>query len=167
MKEKIKTNKFLVSLIFVFTCLLSCILAWRYIVHVVSIRDRENFISRTTPLPQDAIETLCNDFNLTKDNSLCNGTKDVYAFDFYDIMRDAFKPFEDSKFDPNETAAYQHVESKIGVFKYECEPPIRQADGFSYFECNYDFQGDREFINIMYSLTEEAVFRINTPMGLD
>jgi len=151
-----------------FICLLSCILAWRYTIHIVSIRDREYFISRTTPLPQDAIETLCNSFNLTKDNSLCNDTKEVYAFDFYDAIRDDFKPYEAYEIDLRESATYQEVEKKIGVFKYECEPPIHQADGFSYFGCNYDFRGDREFImHIMYSLPEEDVFRINTPMGLD
>jgi len=106
-------------------------------------------------------------FELEKDHPLCTGKKDVYGPDFYKIIRDTFRPYE-YEIDSREASTYDEVEKKLGNFKDECEPVVYQADGFVYFNCMYDLRGDGEFIiGIMYTYPDNAVFRINTPMGLD
>jgi len=127
----------------------------------------DDWKQRTTPLPLKTITVLCENFKLEK-NPLCTGKKVVYAPDFYGIIRDAFRPFEAYGIASSEAATYDEVEKKIGVFRYECEDVIQESDGFTYFRCDYDLRGDGEFIiDIMYTYPDNAVFRINTPMGYD
>jgi hypothetical protein len=123
---------------------------------------------RTTPLPSETVAQLCASFYLEKDSSLCNGRRDVYGPDFYDIIRDTFRPYEEYEIPSSEAAIYDDVEEKLAGFKYECDPVVEQADEFSYFVCRYDLRGDREFIiGIIYTHPDNAVFRIMTPMGFD
>jgi len=133
------------------------------------IRYGDQWKERTTPLPHATIDTLCASFNLEKSHPLCNDSKgDIYGPDFYEIIRDTFRPYEAYEIPSSESATYEEVEEKIGMFKYECRDVITNGDGFSYFRCWYDLRGDREFIiGIMYTYPDKAVFRINTPMGFD
>lgn len=134
---------------------------------VLLLRNR-NWKERTTPLQKDTVDTLCANFQLEKDHKLCNGKREIYGPDFYDILRDTFHPYEAYKIPSSEAGTYEDVEEKIGEFKYRCFRVVHQADGFSYFNCNYGFRGDREFIiGIIFSHPDNAVFRINTPMGFD
>jgi hypothetical protein len=129
---------------------------------------RNDWKKRTSPLSKDTVAVLCANFDLATDHPLCTGKKEVYGPDFYRIIRDTFRPYEAYEIESSEAATYDEVEEKIGVFKYECEPAVHQADGFTYFNCVYDLRGDREFImGIMYTYPDMAVFRINTPMGYD
>jgi hypothetical protein len=145
-------------------CLLLLILGCGLLIDLRS----DDWKKRTTPLPMDIIMTLCFNFDLDKSHPLCSGKKDVYGPDFYDILRDTFRPYEEYEIPSSESATYEEVEEKIGMFKYECRDVITNGDGFSYFRCWYDLRGDREFIiGIIYSYPDNAVFRINTPMGYD
>ena len=135
---------------------------------MIFLRGSLNWKERTTPLPKNTVSILCDNFQLEKDHRLCNGKKDIYAPDFYDILRDTFRPYEAYGIPSSEAATYEDVEEKIGEFRYECFPVVTTGDGFSYFDCSYDFRGDREFIiGIMFTYPDNAVIRINTPMGFD
>ena len=128
----------------------------------------DDWKQRTTPLPNETVAQLCTSFGLEKDMPLCNGKRDVYGPDFYEIIRDTFRPYESYEIPSSEAATYDEVEKKIGMFEYECESVATTGDGFSFFRCRYDLRGDREFIiGILYTYPDNAVFRINTPMGFD
>jgi hypothetical protein len=132
------------------------------------IRYGDHWKQRTTPLPRETVAILCTNFALDKNHLLCSAKEDVYGPDFYKIIRDTFRPYEAYEIASNEAATFDEVDEKIGMFKYECEPVVYQADGFTYFNCLYDLHGDREFImGIMFTYPDNAVFRINTPMGFD
>ena len=134
---------------------------------ILFLRGSLNWKERTTPLPMDTVNTLCANFQLERDHKLCNGKRDVYGPDFYDILRDTFRSYE-YEIARNEAKTYEDVEEKIGEFKYECDPVVTTGDDFSYFMCRYDFRGDREFtIGIMFTPPDNAVFRMLTPMGFD
>lgn len=127
----------------------------------------DDWKQRTTPLPLETVKTLCKNFNLG-DDLLCAGKKEVYGPDFNGILRDTFQPYEAYEIKSDETATYDEVEEKIGMFKYECDDVATTGDGFSFYSCRYDLRGDREFIiGIMYTYPDNAVFRINAPMGYD
>jgi hypothetical protein len=154
------------KLITVFMCIIIGvpILFYGYL-HFIYYRD--DWKQRTTPLPQETIKILCKNFNLEK-KPLCTGKKAVYGPDFYEVIRDTFRPYEAYEIKSNEAGTYDDVEEKIGAFRYECEPVATTGDGFAFFSCNYDLRGDREFIiGIIYTYPDMAVFRINTPMGYD
>jgi hypothetical protein len=128
----------------------------------------DSWKKRTTPLSQETITVLCKNFDLKQDHKLCAGKKDIYGPDFYDIIRDTFRPYDEYNIRSSDAATYDEVEEKIGAFKYDCYPITQEGDGFSYFDCAYDLRGDSEFIiSIMYTYPENAVFRIYTPMGYD
>jgi hypothetical protein len=128
----------------------------------------DHWKQRTTPLQRETITMLCANFDLEKDYSLCDGKKDIYGPDFYNIIRDTFRPYEAYKIASSEAATYDDVEEKIGSFMYDCESVVTTGDGFTFFRCAYDLPGDREFIiDILYTFPDNAVFRINTPMGFD
>jgi hypothetical protein len=127
----------------------------------------DSWKEKTTPLPQESVRTLCKNFDLEK-NSICAEKKPVYGPDFYNIIRDTFRPYEEYKIKSNGAATYDEVEEKIGAFKYECEPIVHQADGLVYFRCFYDLRGDRILkIVITFTSPEKAVLQIDTPMGYD
>jgi hypothetical protein len=156
-----KAEKILLSLVacvvlLVFTCGL-----------VLTLRS-DDWKKRTTPLSPATVETLCTNFGLTKDHSLCNGRKEGYGPDYYDLIRDTFRPYEEYHIASSEAATYDEVKRKIGMFEYDCESVATTGDGFSFFICDDDLRGDREFIiGIMYTYPDNAVFRIMTPMGYD
>jgi hypothetical protein len=121
---------------------------------------------RTTPLPWETVENLCNKFALTE-RSLCKKDRVVYAPDFYKIIREAFRPYKEFNTTINLAATYNEVESRMGDYRYECEP-VATGNDTSFFTCYYDLRGDREFIiGIIYIYPDMAVYRINTPMGND
>ena len=129
---------------------------------------RDDWKKRTDPLPKETRELLCDRFGLPLEGSLCNGNKDVYALDFMPTIRDTFQPYEIFGLDGNEAETYELVEEKIGEFRYECEPVVYQADGFTYFVCRYDLRGDREFIiTIFYSYPEKVVVRLGSTSKFD
>lgn len=134
--------------------------------------DRNKWKKRTTPLPSDTVVILCTNFKLEEDHRLCSGKRDIYGPDFYKIIRETFRPYEeyniDKNIDTNEAATYDEVENVIGMFKYECESVVYQADGFNSYVCRYDLRGDGEFtIGILFTYPDNVVYGIYTPMGYD
>lgn len=144
-----------ISLIFAITSTIGLIVILNQVSH------RDDWKKRTTPLPKETTDLLCNSFDLPREDLLCNGNADVYGLDFFGIIQDTFKPFQTYELESNEAATYDEVEQKLGTFRYECEPVVYQADGFTYFVCYYDLRGDRKFIMaIVYTYPEMAVARI-------
>jgi len=126
---------------------------------------QEDWKEMTTPLPANSVETLCENFNI-RSSQLCNGTHEVYGPDFYNIIRETFQPYEEYQVESNQAATYDEVEKKIGIFQYECDNVVYQADSFTYFTCFYDLRGDRvSTILIIFTYPENRVFRISTSYG--
>jgi hypothetical protein len=126
------------------------------IVRFVSISQQDSLLrASTSPLPLETIDILCNNFEIDENHKLCDGEKDIYSWDFSDIFQDSLLPKEGNP------ATYEEVERTLGVFKYECEPVVHQADGLSYFRCSYDLIGDRiHHISIYFSHPEDIIFRV-------
>jgi len=145
------------------------ILPIAYLVYINFFHYKDDWKQRTTPLPLESVKILCENFNLDEKDTLCNGKKIVYGPDFYEIIRDAFRPYEAYQIESSEATTYDEVDEKIGTFSHnECGQVIEESDGFMYFRCWYDLRGDGEFIiGILYTYPDNAVFRINTPMGYD
>jgi hypothetical protein len=123
---------------------------------------QDDWKQRTTPIPKETRDLLCSRFGLSSADRLCNGKKDVYAPDFVNTIKHAFRPYED-KTQSSEAATYDDVEKKIGIFKYKCEPAETTGDGLTYFTCSYDLRGDREFVmTFIFTYPEKAVMRIMT-----
>jgi hypothetical protein len=129
--------------------------------YLISSLPNNKWKKETTPLPLEAVKTLCENFNLPKNHRLCDGKRDVYAPDFYRVIGDAFRPYEEYEIDSIESATYEDVEKKIGAYKFKCESVATTGDGFSFFTCLYDLRGDRfSTLMIIFSYPQNAVFRI-------
>ena len=128
---------------------------------------RDDWKQRTTPLPQETIAILCENFELEPDHRLCSGKREIYGPDFNKIVRETFRPYQAYGME-HEAATYDEVENVIGMFKYECESVVYQPDGFNSYVCRYDLRGDREFtIGILFTYPDNVVYSIYTPMGYD
>ncbi|MBV6465791.1 MAG: hypothetical protein PGMFKBFP_01076 [Anaerolineales bacterium] len=124
---------------------------------------RNDYKKKTTPLPKETVEILCDNFSLEKEDKLCNGKKEVYAPDFFRTINSDFKPYEEYQIESSESATYEEVQEKIGAFQFKCEPTVTTGDGFSYFLCSYDLRGDRFYtIVIFFSYPDMAVFRMTS-----
>ena len=124
---------------------------------------RKSWEAKTSPLPQETISALCSNLSLDSNHRLCNGSKNVYAPDFTDVLRDYF-PLENSMETPKNktTITYQEVEKVIGNYKTECQEVVHQRD-FSYFRCFYDFRGDDYWRDVFYFYyPEETLFSIRS-----
>ena len=123
---------------------------------------RNDWKAETSPLQKETVDLLCNNLELDTDHTLCNGNKDVYAQDFLYIIMDTFQPYEAYQISSDEAATYDEVNEKMGDFLYGCGTVEHQTDGFSFFVCDYDLSGDKEFpIRILYTYPEKATVRIN------
>ena len=81
---------------------------------------------------------------------------------FFNIIMDTFRPYEPYQTPSDEAATYDEVNEKIGDFIIGCGNVQHQADGFSFFLCDYDLRGDKAFpIRIMYTYPEMAAIRIS------
>jgi hypothetical protein len=136
--------------------------------YLILISHNDDWKKETTPLPLETITTLCGNFNLPQEHRLCDGKGDVYAPDFTRIIVETFRPYEEYQINSAESATYEEVEKKIGTYKFKCGSVITNGDGFSYFECYYDFRGDRfSTLMIIFSYPENAVFRVTGIVGDD
>lgn len=124
----------------------------------------------TSPLPAYTIATLCSNFDLEEKDPLCSGKNDVYAPDFFATIRETFRPEIEYGLNTAEgITTYEDVESKLGMFKYECEPlTIQTSPKLTYFRCGYDLRGDRvSLIGIYFRSPENTVYRMDTLVGQD
>jgi hypothetical protein len=123
---------------------------------------RDDWKTKTSPLPKQTISLLCERFGLSSQDRLCKDNRDVYGTDFFPVIRSTFQSELVPDTGSNKAASFDAVEQKLGTFRYECEPTVHQADGYSYFVCYYDLRGDRAFVvAIVYSYPEKKVLRIN------
>jgi hypothetical protein len=135
---------------------------------VVRFVHRNDWKKDTTPLPVQTISDLCQRFDLSHEDLVCNGSKKVYAADFGEVLRARFSlknPIRTEKADA--TFTYQDVEKVIGAYKLECENLVElPASGYSYFRCLYDFRGDRYWREALYFYyPEQTLFSIRTGVG--
>lgn len=90
----------------------------------------------SSPLPSSTIENLCQKMNLSRTNSLCNNSMEVYSVDFYDEIESYLRPT------PEKQVAFSSVEELLGQYAWgECS---LNNDGSQ--RCYYDIRGDQIFI---------------------
>ncbi|MFZ5911481.1 MAG: hypothetical protein ACOYYU_15825 [Chloroflexota bacterium] len=167
MTTQMKTKGCTSKIFFLFLCIaLCCGLAQGY-KELNYQRLRSNWEKTTTPLPHERIDILCKNFGLDKSHELCNGKRDVYGPDFYDLIQDTFKPELTYRAADDAPATYEQVEKMIGIFKTECEPIAWLAyEQTYYYRCDYDLRGDGEYvISIGYDYPENTVYKITA--GID
>jgi hypothetical protein len=127
----------------------------------------DSWKQRTTALPSETVKLLCQEFKLSA-ASLCSGTQAVYGPDFYNAIRNTFRPYEEYGILGSAAASYDEVEQKLGVFRYACDAVVHATNAPAYFLCYYDLRGDRVFtIAIMFTDPDKRVWRIHSPLGLD
>ena len=68
---------------------------------VLFIRYQREWKKHTTPLPEETIAILCENFDLKPDHRLCSGKKEVYGPDFYKIIRESFRPYDQYNINPS------------------------------------------------------------------
>jgi hypothetical protein len=126
---------------------------------------RNDWKKATTPLPKNRVEFLCENFELDESHELCNGKRDIYGPDFYDLIQEMFKPELNYRAPDAVPATYEQVEKMIGRFKIECEPIVWLAfEQRNYYRCIYDLRGDRKYlIFIGYYYPENTVYEIISP----
>ncbi len=88
-----------------------------------SAKDYLTWKDKTTPLPHEVVEDLCQKFELTETDERCQEGATIYAPEFFDVIKDAFTPLQDR------VPGYDDVESKLSEYKYNQEPVTIVSDG--------------------------------------
>ena len=98
---------------------------------------RERWTSRTSPLPESTIVDLCDRLQLDQNNKLCGLEKDVYAGDFYLIIRKRIQPNNQDWMD------YNQVNELLGPYlEDEC---LFDPGSEGTISCYYDLRGDKVY----------------------
>jgi hypothetical protein len=58
----------------------------------------DDWKAKTTPLPKETIDILCNNFELEKEHPVCNGKKDVYGPHLSISLETLFGPTKHTKY---------------------------------------------------------------------
>ena len=124
---------------------------------------RKSWEKETSPLPKETVLTLCKNLELDNEHPLCNGSKDVYALDFNELIIDYFA-LEDTYETPKDkaTVTYEEVYDIIGKFEKSCEEVTHALD-ISYYRCIYDLRGDGYWRDAFYFYyPENTLFSIRS-----
>lgn len=95
--------------------------------------NRDEWHQQTTPLDQQTITDLCDNFSIKPTDLLCNNSKPIFAPDFFDVIKYALV---------SKTTTYEDVQVKLGTYQSKFEPLITLGDGSKYFVSEYDLRGD-------------------------
>jgi hypothetical protein len=136
--------------------------------YMYSFIHRDDWKQNTSPLPKGTISTLCKSLLLNEANTLCNGSKTVYAADFNAALRARF-PLKDPMETPKNEALVtsQEVDKAIGQFKIECQDIVHESN-YSYYRCFYDFRGDGFWKDVFYFyFPEQTLFSIRSSSTQD
>jgi hypothetical protein len=93
----------------------------------------------TTPLDADVVRDICSSLGLGEECPQCQPGEVVYAPDLFPWIRRSF---------PEGVATREEVDSKLGVYRYECEEPVETNFGWRTLmlvTCHYDLRGDRVY----------------------
>jgi len=94
---------------------------------------RERWTSRTSPLHASTITDLCKRLELDANEKLCRLEKDVYAGDFYPIIKDKIQPKDQEWMD------YDQINELLGAYIWdECYVNPGEKGTIS---CTYDLRG--------------------------
>jgi hypothetical protein len=89
--------------------------------------------SKTSPLPLEVVLDICSRFDAQSESLPCSSPKNVYAPDLFPIIEDSLIQ--------NETT-YENIQSMLGQYQADFEPPVTLGNGEEYFVSWYDLQGD-------------------------
>jgi len=84
------------------------------------------------PLNDAVIRDLCEKFELSPENELCEASNTLYTIDFFPIIYRFFTQGEDT---------YDDVQEKLGRYQIRCGATWTTADGESYYSCRYSLTG--------------------------
>jgi hypothetical protein len=109
---------------------------------------------RTSPLSENVLGDLCEQFHLGDKDSRCKPGAKVYAPDFFKTIREDFINSH------GEVANYDYVQEKIGKYQYRCGP-VHKDSSAEYFICDYDLQGDRVYPIVIFFYSSGQIWRIS------
>jgi hypothetical protein len=115
---------------------------------------RLSWRERTSPLSEEVLLELCQQFNLDDKDSRCKPGAKVYAPDFFKTIRNDFMHYH------GEVVNYDYVQEKIGKYQYRCEP-VQKDSSAEYFICDYDLQGDRVYPIVIFFYSQGKIWRIS------
>lgn len=115
--------------------------------------------AKTTPLDPEVITDLCSRFGLRADDQQCEPGAEVYAPDFFGVVRGAFQPSS------GPWATYDEVQEKLGEYQYRYESPVTTGDGLTYFVAGYDLRGDRVYPIVMFFYENGRLWRLIADVG--
>lgn len=131
-KNLLKTILVIVGLIaFVVGCILPLKIAITWLSLPVNESD---WRSRTSPLPQEVIEDICSNFDANSSYSYCKAEGNAYAPDLFPLIKDTYLS--------KESSTYEDVQSFLGKYQVDFEPPVTLGSGDVYFVSWYDLRGD-------------------------
>ena len=142
-----KKQWFVVTLLFIVLCQVCCATTYKT-TELLFPDTRKDINALTTPLEPIVVQDLCSKLDLPDDDTRCQPGVSTYATDFF---RDIDRPFEYG------ITTYDDVHALFGEYEFRCEPRVTQADGYSYFRCSYDFNGDRMYWVTFRFSGDEAV----------
>lgn len=114
----------------------------------------------TSPLPAETVNDLCQAFQLSKDHSLCQSEKTVFADEFFPLIKKAL---------PVNQVTYEEMDEKLGKYQVRKGPTFHVvAEGISYYRVWYDLRGDGVTMIIYYFYEEDGkAFKTLTRLGKD
>jgi hypothetical protein len=118
-----------------------------------------NWRSKTSPLDQDTVNDLCLKFELASNDRRCQPGQEVYAPDFFRVIRDTFQPKS------GEWATYSEVQQKLEAYQFKFDPPVTTGQGMTYFRAHYDLRGDQVYPIGMFFYSDGRLFRLIADVG--
>lgn len=113
------------------------LVAWNWVKELLS---KPSISEVTDPLEPGTVADICQRFSLPPKDPRCQAGAQVYAVDFFDLPRRAFRPG---------VTTYADVHAKLGPYEYQCRKPEWNANGTWTYRCYYDFKGDRTYTIIV------------------
>jgi hypothetical protein len=123
--------------------------------HDARIAESYDYTKRTTPLPQNTINDICEKFALNPNDVRCQPGAIVYGPDFFKEIK---KYFHDL---PKQENIVPIVDKNLGTYLVACE--ITDKNGGQ--GCRYDLRGDGKYTIIIYFTKEGFFDGILTPTG--
>jgi hypothetical protein len=114
---------------------IGCILPLKIAITWLSLPVKENdWRSRTSPLSQEVIKDICSNFDTGSSYSYCKTSGNVYAPDLFPLIKDTYLS--------KGPKTYDDVQSVLGKYQVDFEPPVTLRSGEVYFVSWYDLRGD-------------------------
>ena len=137
--NKKKTLTILFSAILIFLIAISFVSFGLPIIHKMQERSAymQDYSKHTRPLPDNVVKDLCEKFVESNDDLRCGHGVEVYAPQFFDVIKAKIFPRLDSK------PSSDQIKQWLDIYQIGCEPPVRIHEIEQYYRCSYALGGDQ------------------------